>query len=80
MNYDYSSGEKYAKACGLIWMQEWVEGFDELAKAHGFTQAQVDVAIQSHLYNVSKFLFNPKTYTFKPRVLLASWFLFGRKK
>ena len=79
LNYNYEVWPDYCKAHGLIWIPEWVENFDQLAKAHGYTQAQVDIAIQSHLVQVEH-LFSPKTYNWKQRILLALWFLFGRKK
>lgn len=78
-NFNYESGIAYAKKLGLTWIPEWVEDFDQQAAAHGYTQAQVDLAIQHHLQQV-KHLFSTSTYTFRQRVLLALHFIFGRKK
>lgn len=79
MNYNYKSAEDYAKACGLVLQQERLAEFDQLAFAHGFSQAQVDVAMQIHLRHVA-FILLPSSYTLKQRILLALHFLFGRKK
>ena len=79
MNYNYSGAAAYAKAIGVEFFESWVENFDQQAQAFGFSQAQVDIAMQHHLWHV-KFLFSPKTYNFKQRLMLAGHFLFGRKK
>jgi hypothetical protein len=78
MNFNYSQWPDYCKKNGLVWIPEWVENFDQLAKAHGYTQAQVDIAIQAHLVQI-KHLFTPTIYTFKQRIALAFHFLFRRK-
>lgn len=78
MNYNYTAAEAYAKACGLVLQQERLAEFDQLSFAHGFSQAQVDVAMQIHLRHVA-FIMLPSSYTFKQRIMLALYFLFGRK-
>lgn len=79
MKFNYSNAEVYAKSCGLVLQAERLQEFDQLAAAHGFTQSQVDVAMQIHIRHIA-WLFNPKNYTFKQRILVALYFLFGRKK
>lgn len=76
--YNYTAAEAYAKSCGLALQPERVAEFDKLASAHAFTQAQVDIAMQVHIRHVA-FLFQPKSYGWKQRIVLALHFLFGRK-
>lgn len=78
LNFNYSSGEAYAKQLGLTWWPSWVVGFDQQAAAHGFRQAQVDICIQHHLQQVAH-LFDGRIYTLGQRLSLALHFLFGRK-
>lgn len=78
-NYNYTDAEAYAKACGIFLLPDKLLEFDQMAQAHGFSQAQVNVAIQIHIRHVS-WLFDPKNYSLKQRIALALWFLFGRKK
>lgn len=79
LNYSYTQWPIYCKEHGLVWVSEWVENFDQLAKAHNFTQAQVDIAVQCHLAQVEH-LFTPANYTWSQRMCLVLWFIFGRKK
>lgn len=79
MKFNYSASEAYAKSCGLALEHNRLAEFDQLAAAHGFTQSQVDVAMQVHIRHVA-WLFNPKNYTFKQRIMLALYFLFGKWK
>lgn len=78
MNFDYSFGEDYAKKLGLNWWPEWVVYFDQQAGAHGFTQSQVDIAIQHHLWQV-RHIFDARSYSFRQRLYLALHFLIGKK-
>ena len=79
MNYDYSGARDYAKSLKLFFIESWVEDFDQQAKAFGFTQAQVDMGLQHHLIQV-RHLFTPQIYTWKERIMLALFFLFGKVK
>ena len=79
MNYNYSGVEKYARNIGVVWHSKWFAPFDEQAKVFGFTQAQIDVALQHHLWNVKNRIFNPKEYAFKDRIKIAASFLIGRR-
>lgn len=77
MNYNYQASKDYCKKIGLVWLgDDFVKEADADAQDSGFTQAQVDLAMRHHLWQI-KFLFNPKTYGLKQRVLLALHFLFG---
>lgn len=77
MKYNYSAGEEYAKQCGLSWKPEWVTEFDQMAAAHDFTQAQVDVAVHLYLWQLATRIFNVKSYSLKERFMLAFYFLTG---
>ena len=77
MNYSYSKGAAYAKSLGLEWQEKWVENFDQMAAAHGFTQAQIDLAVQHHLV-ITAHAWHPKIYKFSERLKIAAWFIFGR--
>ena len=79
MNYDYSKAESYAKHIGLEFDITHAENFDQMAKAHGFTQAQVDIAAQHHLW-LTAHAWNPKTYPFKQRLKIAGHFIIGKIK
>lgn len=78
MNFNYSASEAYAKKLGLFWRPDWLTDFDQQAAASCFSQAQVDIAIQHHLFAVRNRLFNPSTYTIGQRLLLAAHFIFGK--
>lgn len=78
LNFNYSSGEAYAKKLGLVWMPDLVVDFDQQAAAHGFKQAQIDLCIQHHLHQVN-WLFRPQNYTLLQRIKISLWFLLGRQ-
>ena len=76
MNYNFSAAESYAKSCNLSLLPEKIAEFDQLASAHGFTQAQVDIAMQLHIRQTA-WNFYPGNYSLKKRIKLALHFLFG---
>lgn len=78
MTYNFTSAEAYAKSHGIFLLPDKVAEFDQIATAHGFTQAQVDVAMQMHIRHIA-WIMNPKTYSYKQRLMLAFHFLFRRK-
>lgn len=77
MNYDYTASEAYCKQIGLQWLPERVQYVDDMAKNYGFTQEQLDAAMRCHLWEV-RLLFDPRSYTFLQRCLIALHYLFGR--
>ena len=79
MNYDYTDIEAYAKKEGIYLLPDKLDEFDQMARAHSFSQAQVSVAMQIHIKHIS-WIFNPKNFPLKMRIGLALHFLFGRKK
>lgn len=79
MNYDYAASKQYCENIGLTWLGDaYLINIDREAKALGFTQAEVDWCIRTHLYQV-KFLFTPKNYPFLHRLAIAFYFLTGLK-
>jgi len=76
MHYDYHKSAAYSKQIGLTWSAHHVENFDQMAKAHGFTQAQVDIALQHHLWNVRQVMVR-EHYGMRKRIALALYYLFG---
>lgn len=80
MNYNYEGSRQYAESLGVTFKEQWFENFDQQAKAMGFSQAQVSVSIQNHLWVVRKKLLNPKEYVFKDKVKMALKLLLGAKK
>ena len=79
MNYDYTASKDYCKIIGLQWLGDDFSGLimmDVEAKSLNLTQEQVDAAMRHHLWQV-KWLFTPKTYSWKQRIALAIHFLFG---
>jgi len=78
LHYNYDSAKAYCTQIGLVWLgDEFVRAADEDARKSGFTQEQVDIAMQHHLWQV-KFLFDPANYSFIQRVAIAAHFLFKR--
>lgn len=76
--YNFTASETYAKSLGIFLLPDKVVEFDQLAAAHGFTQAQVDVAMQMHIRHIA-WLLTPKSYNWKQRFALAFHFLFRSK-
>ncbi len=80
LHYSYEASKSFCEQIGLFWLgDDFVKQADAEAFLLKFTQAQVDAAMKHHLWQV-KFLFDPKTYDWKHRFLLAAHFLFGGKK
>lgn len=80
MNYDYVESKAFCKSIGLVWLgDDFVRAADEEAFKLNFTQDQIDAAMRHHFWQV-KFLFDPKSYKWYKRPLLAWHFLFGRSK
>lgn len=76
-HYDYTAARDYCeRTCGLVWMPELLVAPDAEAFKMGLTQAQVDVLLRLHLWNV-RYLFDTKSYTFAQRCLMALYFLVG---
>lgn len=75
LNYDYTASKIYCEhVCGLVWMPWMLVNPDADAFRLKLTQEQVATLMRHHLWNV-KILFDPKTYTFVQRILLAIYFL-----
>lgn len=80
MHYDYDGSKNYCEQIGLVWLgDDFVRAADMDAYQYGFTQAQVDIAMRHHLWQIHH-LFDPKSYGLKQRFLLACHFLFGGHK
>jgi hypothetical protein len=79
LHYDYVQSRKYCEQIGLVWLgDDFIANADADAFTFSFTQAQVDVAMRHHLWQV-KHLFTPASYPFRTRLLLALYFLTGWK-
>lgn len=79
LNYDYSASKQYCKNIGLVWLgDDFVREADTEAFQLNFTQEQVNAAMKHHLWQV-KWLFDPTHYSYFQRILLAFYFLTGRK-
>lgn len=79
LNYDYTNSKTYCEQIGLYWLGDDFQPLvnaDAAAKAADFTQAQVDVAMMHHLYQI-KLLFTPKSYKYLGRLKIAFLFLTG---
>lgn len=80
LHYDYTESYQYCEDIGLHWLgDDFLIEADKDAFLTGFTQNQVDVAMRHHLWQV-RHLFNPKSYKWYQRILLAFHFIFGRMK
>lgn len=78
LNYDYTASKLFCEQNGMNWLgDEFVRAADHDAFNLQFTQEQIDLAMRHHIWQV-KFLFSPKSYTFKNRFILALHFLFGK--
>ena len=75
-HYRYDDARQYCKGRGMAFREELIDEPDEMFKAAGLTQTQVDMVMREHI-NAMKRLFNPKTYSWKDRLALAARFLFG---
>ncbi len=77
MNYDYTASESFCESIGLFWVgDDFVRDADDEAKKLNFTQEQVDAAMRHHLWQV-KWLFTPKNFSWRYRIAVALFFLFG---
>lgn len=74
--YSYEAGKKYCAYIGLA----WDDGFVGIADAHfaavELTQDQVDNLLCVHAWHV-KHLFTPANYSWRQRLGLALYWLFG---
>ena len=73
MYYNYRKGIAYGKSCGVALKERRFENFDQMAKAHGYSQAQIDIAVQNFVHVVS-----PQSYGFWERVKIGFDFIRGK--
>lgn len=79
MFFNYAASRQFCHEIGLQWLgDDFVVAADQDAWLHGFTQAQVDVAMRHHLWQV-KFLFTPSSYLWWQRIFMAFYFITGWK-
>lgn len=79
MNYDYVESQNFCEKIGLRWLgDDFVRVADHAAYETGFTQHQVNIAMQHHLWQV-RWLFCANNYSLWQRILLALHFLLGRE-
>lgn len=76
LHFDYTASKAYCAQIGLTWLEGMVDNADADCFAAGMTQAQVDIAMRHHLWNV-RHLFDPKAYKWRDRLKLVLWFLVG---
>lgn len=72
--YDSKPTEDYCDSIGIPFDSEDFSQFSERADEYDLTQEQFDFVMREHAWRV-KVLFNPKTYRFFVRILLALSFL-----
>lgn len=76
-HYNYTTSKEFCTSIGLVWLgDDFIASADQAAFEANFTQAQVDMAMRHHLWQV-KFLFAPQSYNYWGRIKIALWFLFG---
>lgn len=79
LHFDYASAKRYCEHIDLVWLgDEWLRNADNDAWAHGFTQEQMDIALQHHLWQ-TKWLFMPENYKWYQRWMIAFYFITGWK-
>lgn len=78
LNYDYSDTRAYCEAHDLIFAEQMLPSPDATFKELKLTQKQVERIMREHVWAVN-YLFKPESYTFKGRLMLAFYFLFGKK-
>lgn len=81
LHYDYSESKKACAQFGLVWLGDDYRPLleaDAAAALFGMTQAQVDVGMRHHLWQV-KVLFTPTNYPWLSRLAIAFYFLTGWK-
>lgn len=77
LHFDYTAAKQYCKDLGLVWLgDDWVRNADQDAWVEGFSQQQLDIALQHHLWQV-KWIFTPCNYTWYQRLFLAFYFITG---
>ena len=74
-HYNYDSARKLCEERGMTFDERLVPTVDAHFHRYKFTQNQVDGAMSAHIWAV-EFIFNPRSYTFKQRLMLAFHFLF----
>lgn len=75
-HYRYDDARQYCRGRGMELNEDLMDEPDEMFKAAGLTQIQVDMVMREHI-NAVKRLFDPKAYRWKDRLALAARFLFG---
>lgn len=79
LHYNYEASIAFCEQIGLLWLgEEFLKDADKEAFELKFTQKQLDAAMRHHLWQ-TKYLFDPATYKFSGRLLLAFYFLTGIK-
>ena len=78
MNYSYDKAKAYAQSIGIEWQEKQFENFDQMAAAHGFSQSQVDIAVQNCLVSIAS-SWDSKVYSLKQRIKIAAKFILGIK-
>lgn len=73
--YDWKPMRDYVEQIGGKMMEDWVPATDQEFDAAGLTQAQAEAMFRSYAWRV-KHLFNPASYTYWHRALIAAYFLF----
>ena len=77
IKYDYDSARDFCTELGMTFLEEWVPAIDQSFRKLELTQAQVDQLMREYIWRVH-YLFDPKTYSWRARILLALHFLFGK--
>lgn len=75
--YDYTAARKRCEERGMVFDERFLALADEQFTYAHLTQKQVDVVMCLHVH-VNHWLWNPKNYTFKQRILIALHWLRGK--
>jgi hypothetical protein len=78
LTYDYAVPRRFVEeVLGGKWLESWVPEADAMFAELGLTQDHVERLVMEYSRRVI-FLFSPQTYTFRQRLGIAWYFLFGR--